>query len=110
MSVYEARRAIAESLRKSASEWFEQCPDGNVDTDAWEAMGDISDALGYGDYLPRVSDLLNRLAYLVDRPVTGKSKTRKVYGRERAVCEQCGYGIGDKRFNYCPSCGAEVVE
>lgn len=25
-------------------------------------------------------------------------------------CECCGYGIGDERWHYCPSCGAEVVE
>ena len=39
---------------------------------------------------------------------TGKHRTK--YGRRIPVCERCGYGIGDMRWNYCPSCGAEVVD
>lgn len=33
----------------------------------------------------------------------------KMDGSPRLRCSLCGYGIGDKRFNYCPSCGAEVI-
>ena len=39
---------------------------------------------------------------------TGKYRTK--YGRSIPVCERCGYGIGDIRWHYCPSCGAEVVD
>lgn len=38
----------------------------------------------------------------------GKFKTK--YGRSVPCCECCGYGIGDTRWHYCPSCGAEVVD
>lgn len=60
-----------------------------------------------GDY----KELHERLADLIDRPTTtrhGKFKTK--YGRETPCCEVCGYSIGDMRWNYCPKCGAEVVE
>lgn len=60
-----------------------------------------------GDY----EELHERLADLIDRPTTtrhGKFKTK--YGRETPCCEVCGYSIGDMRWNYCPKCGAEVVE
>lgn len=55
-------------------------------------------------------DLYERLADLIDRPITtrhGKFKTK--YGRKTPCCEICGYSIGDMRWNYCPKCGAEVV-
>ncbi len=39
---------------------------------------------------------------------TGKYRTK--YGRRIPVCECCGYSIGDMRWHYCPSCGAEVVD
>lgn len=60
-----------------------------------------------GDY----KELHERLADLIDRPTTtrhGKFKTK--YGRETPCCEVCGHSIGDMRWNYCPKCGAEVVE
>lgn len=41
---------------------------------------------------------------------TRTSKYRTKYGRSIPVCERCGYGIGDMRWNFCPSCGAEVVD
>lgn len=44
------------------------------------------------------------------RTTTRHGKWRTKYGRSVPVCECCGYGIGDERWNYCPSCGAEVVE
>ena len=38
----------------------------------------------------------------------GKHKTK--YGRKVPLCECCGYAIGDSRYNYCPNCGAKVVD
>lgn len=32
----------------------------------------------------------------------------KMDGSPRLRCSLCGYGIGDKRFNYCPNCGARI--
>ena len=60
-----------------------------------------------GDY----EELHERLADLIDRPTTtrhGKFKTK--YGRVTPCCEVCGYSIGDMRWNYCPKCGAAIVD
>lgn len=56
-------------------------------------------------------NIVNLLADLIDRPTTtrhGKFKTK--YGRETPCCEVCGYSIGDMRWNYCPKCGAVIVD
>lgn len=31
------------------------------------------------------------------------------YGERRPKCSECGYGLGDSRWAYCPSCGAKVA-
>lgn len=33
----------------------------------------------------------------------------KMDGSTKFRCSLCGYGIGDKRWSYCPNCGAKVV-
>lgn len=56
-------------------------------------------------------NIVNLLADLIDRPTTtrhGKFKTK--YGRETPCCEVCRYSIGDMRWNYCPKCGAVIVD
>lgn len=56
-------------------------------------------------------NIVNLLADLIDRPTTtrhGKFKTK--YGRQTPCCEVCGYSIGDMRWNYCPKCGAVIVD
>lgn len=34
----------------------------------------------------------------------------KMDGSPKLRCSLCGYGIGDKRWSYCPNCGAKVVD
>lgn len=46
----------------------------------------------------------------VERTTTRNGKYRTRYGRRVPLCECCGYAIGDDRYNYCPKCGARVVE
>lgn len=43
------------------------------------------------------------------RTCTREKRGVKRDGSPRLCCSLCGYGIGDKRFNYCPNCGAKVV-
>lgn len=44
-----------------------------------------------------------------ERTCTREKHGVKMDGSPRLRCSLCGYGIGDKRFNYCPNCGAKVV-
>ena len=39
------------------------------------------------------------------RKVPGKMH----YGERRPKCSECGYGLGDSRWLFCPQCGAKVV-
>lgn len=34
---------------------------------------------------------------------------RMHYGERRPKCSECGYGLGDSRWGFCPNCGAKVV-
>lgn len=100
----EERHEVAEKLRKVTEE--ELCH---------MFLGEILDCFIGGCYINDEGEVderlvLNRLADLIDRPITtrhGKFKTK--YGRKTPCCEICGYSIGDTRWNYCPKCGAEVV-
>lgn len=38
------------------------------------------------------------------RKVPGKMQ----YGTRRPKCSECGYGLGDSRWSFCPNCGAKV--
>lgn len=99
------RREVAARLRE-----LPRTADADGCCTAW----DVLYALGmkYCDTIGFVNAVdATRLADLIDRPTTrchGKFKTK--YGRETPCCEVCGYSIGDARWNYCPKCGAEVVE
>lgn len=62
-------------------------------------------------YLTAPEKVYLAIADLIDRPTTtrhGKFKTK--YGRQTPCCEVCGYSIGDMRWNYCPKCGAAIVD
>ena len=45
-----------------------------------------------------------------ERTTTRDGKFKTKYGRKVPLCECCGYAIGDERYNYCPKCGAKVVD
>lgn len=47
----------------------------------------------------------NRRAERTCRKVPGRMK----YGRRMPECSECGQSLGDKRWKYCPDCGAKVV-
>lgn len=67
--------------------------------------------LGDEAALCAVSDHWERLADLIDRPtITRHGRFKTKYGRETPCCEVCGYSIGDMRWNYCPKCGARILE
>ena len=112
----EERREVTENLRKQLMAMREddrykkdvdvvECGNTAYRNIAWSV--ELYGNLEKGNYV----HIVERLADLIDRPTTtrhGKFKTK--YGRETPCCEVCGYSIGDMRWNYCPKCGAEVVE
>lgn len=49
------------------------------------------------------------LADLIDRPTTRRVCKNPMAIHEKWPCERCGFSIGDRRWKYCPNCGAEVV-
>lgn len=68
------------------------------------------DIVGKFDYEAE-KEIYAALADLIDRPTTTRhGKFRTKYGRETPCCEVCGYSIGDMRWNYCPKCGARILE
>lgn len=104
MTSDEQRREVAQKLRDAATECYNY---GVLESDVLNILGVYttdSACLVSSDSVMDVADL-------IDRPTTtrhGKFKTK--YGRETPCCEVCGYSIGDMRWNYCPSCGAEVIK
>lgn len=92
------RHEVAEKMRGYDGSGFKE-----------SAIVPFLDCLGVG-YL-NWREVLDSLADLIDRPTTtrhGKFKTK--YGRQTPLCEVCGYSIGDMRWNYCPKCGAAIVD
>ncbi len=68
---------------------------------AWNARAAVTDgqfamAVHNGEAWQRVRTCLK---------VPGKMH----YGERRPKCSECGYGLGDSRWAYCPSCGAKVA-
>ena len=53
---------------------------------------------------------IERTCYTDERRTTRNGKFKTKYGNRVPLCEHCGYSIGDKRYNFCPNCGAKVVE
>ena len=94
----EKRREVATRMR----EIMRENPHGWLDVMVAQSVLDV---MGEGMAIGET------VADLIDRPTTtrnGKFKTK--YGKKTPCCEICGYSINDKRWSYCPQCGAEVVE
>ena len=109
MPTNDERREIAARLRELA--------DAN---EGYLGMGRVNRVLRDGKAilgtsgLASVADVLRRHADLIEPEpeltTTRNGKFKTKYGNRVPLCECCGYSIGDKRYNYCPNCGAKVVE
>lgn len=108
----EERRQIAYRLHEEAENWRDFAKDDTL-FDMCDAtfVESMLSAFQLNNMDMNVYKAFDKLTDLIDRPTTtrhGKFKTK--YGRETPCCEVCGYSIGDDRWNYCPKCGAEVVD
>lgn len=96
------RREVANKLREQAK---------NSYFTLMQRWDDLQFAVMGKVYITAPEKVYLSIADLIDRPTTtrhGKFKTK--YGRETPCCEVCGYSIGDMRWNYCPKCGAAIVD
>lgn len=98
------RREVAKRLKDLEIHcWY----DGIDEIDSLETA--IGCAIGQDwqdqDWCNRLADLIEPEEMTTTR--NGKFKTK--YGTKVPLCECCGYSIGDKRYNFCPNCGARVV-
>lgn len=101
MITNEERREVAEKLRKLAGTYV--------------TLGDLQEALEIDLTSPDVdierdAKNLNRLADLIEPRTCRKVPGRMKYGDRKPACSECGYSLGDSRWNFCPKCGCEVVE
>ena len=83
---------ISEDGKGHKYEAFEQT-DGLIEIDAFDLTPE--QAIG---------------ATLGNRTTTRHGKFKTKYGRKVPLCECCGYAIGDDRYNFCPKCGARILE
>lgn len=68
-----------------------------------------ADMLGY-IILHDENGEMDDMVFVPERKTTRNGKFKTKYGRRVPLCEHCDYAIGDERYNYCPKCGARVVE
>lgn len=107
MPTNDERREVAARLREQKV-W-------DICTDFEYCIGDICDAVFDDDGdLNDMFRLQSALADLIEpepeRTTTRHGKFKTKYGNKVPLCECCGYSIGDKRYNFCPQCGARVIE
>lgn len=95
----EERKIVAANLRQYLKKY--ETPD-------WRAFCNIILGSGRLDNL-RKAQAFDRLADLIDRPTCRKVIPNEMEGY--VFCSKCGAEIGEYSVpNYCPNCGAEVVE
>ena len=93
------RRIVAANLRQYLKRY--ETPD-------WRAFCNIILGSGRLDNL-RKAQAFDRLADLIDRPTCRKRIPDAMEGY--VFCSNCGAEIGEYGVpNYCPSCGAKVVD
>lgn len=37
-------------------------------------------------------------------------RSYRTQGGYRIECSECGYGLADRRYHYCPNCGRRIME
>ena len=99
------RREVAERLR-SASARRDDAP--------W-MVEDLMQALGFRCYEDGEDQLFDRLAELIERPTCSMEyrpewSGDEIYPTRAYECSECGHIVQDGKPDYCPGCGAEVVE
>lgn len=74
-------------------------------------------ALSFMDWRDRLTCTTLLIPEQVIEATLGRGTCRRVSGNRsyrtqggyRIECSECGYGLADKRYRYCPNCGRKVV-
>ncbi len=99
----EKRREIAASLRESR-EFISGLPKVSLEQNAFDTFERIIACVDY-----ERGNIFDYLADLIDRPTCRKRIPDAMEGY--VFCSNCGAEIGEYGVpNYCPSCGAKVVD
>ena len=59
--------------------------------------------------VPMTEENMAKHGWVRERTCKREKHGTKMDGSPKMRCSLCGYGSGDKRWGYCPSCGAKVV-
>lgn len=65
---------------------------------------------------PKPNNYDGNIQNVIDRWNTRHERTcikvpgKMGYQGRKVVCSECGYGLGDDRWAFCPKCGAKVIE
>ena len=95
------RREVAQKLR-NATLYTRGTP-----ADWWMRL---HEAVKGEDDFPSPAETMSVIAKIIDRPTTTRTCKNPGSNFEKYPCDICGFSIKDKRWNYCPKCGAEIVE
>lgn len=57
-----------------------------------------------------VNPYLPEKVYMFPRRICKKVPGKTHYGERRPKCSECGYGLGDSRWLFCPKCGSKIVD
>lgn len=105
MPTNEERREAASMLRELTKYQF------LYPVDLEEFAGVVIDITGLDCFECKDGEAYARLADYIDpepertcRKIPGRMK----YGRRMPACSECGQSLGDKRWKYCPNCGAKI--
>lgn len=104
------RRKAAERFHKASCEYHAVYPEATVYDVATKFERTLCALLGLDEHeleadgLP-VHEIFGRIADLIDRPTC-----RREAGAYEAVCSECGIECIGPEDNYCPNCGAEVID
>lgn len=106
MASDEERREVAARLRSEAGSWREYCGDDTIYSMSDHMFTErVLTVFGFDDMEMEACRIFEKLADLIDRPVT-----HNIAEHPGFKCKLCGdewpLDIG---FDYCPRCGAEVV-
>ena len=108
MTTNEKRREVAARLRESAG-LPSRLPNYSIEVKSALVLSKLLDCIDCSD------DVFPRLADLIDRPTCKNSEY--LYDGSLFECSECGErweltcgSSVDNHLNFCPRCGAEVVE